>query len=36
MYEQLDSENGSKYNVGEASIVRHFVNMLLSAQVDKS
>ena len=25
MYESLDSENGSKYNKGEASLVVHFL-----------
>lgn len=29
MYESLDSENGSKYNKGEASLVKHFVNLLI-------
>ena len=35
MYEQLDSENGSKYNVGEATLVSHFINLLLTAGITK-
>ena len=35
MYEQLDSENGSKYNIGEATLVSHFVSLLLSSGILK-
>jgi len=33
MYESLDSENGSKYNKGEASLVNYFVNLLIESKV---
>jgi len=36
MYESLDSENGSKYNKGEASLVKYFVKLLLESKVEES
>ena len=34
MFEQVDSENGSKYNIGEASLVNLIVQNLKNSKVE--